>query len=208
MYKDNNVLGALVHIKIKTLKKALKLIKHYKIYDLGFELSSQIPVSSADEVPRFLVLPFRTREGTRKEFDGGISFYAEIVQGFIHMSTHIDAFVHAQHNGKIYFYGTPYYDKAKNKLYIKDLDYEVKTKNVLDKLIDSAQLSFALNDLEKKLVYDVDKIKKYQKVFKKQLKSNMELNVNLEKIEIKNIYLDKDYLLLDTMFLGTSLLEK
>ena len=99
---NNNVLGALANIKIKTLRNALRLVKHCKIYDLGFELSSQIPVSSAGEIPRFLALPFRTREGTRKEFDGGISFYAEIVQGFIHMSTHIDAFVHAQHNGKIY----------------------------------------------------------------------------------------------------------
>jgi kynurenine formamidase len=103
MYKNNNnILGALANIKTKTLKKALKLVKHGKIYDLGFELSNQIPVSSEDEVPRFLVLPFRTREGTRKEFSGGISFYAEVIQGFLHTSTHIDAFVHAQHNGKIY----------------------------------------------------------------------------------------------------------
>ncbi len=47
----------------------------------------------------------------------------------------IELFVHGFMNGKIYLTGTPYFDKGDKSIKMKDVDYKMKTKNLLAKAI-------------------------------------------------------------------------
>ncbi|MBI4551070.1 MAG: cyclase family protein [Candidatus Latescibacteria bacterium] len=95
--------GALSAVTDAARVAALRLATRGQVYDLGVELSSRIPMISPAVFLAFSMMPYRTPEDLRR--DGGmdsVTFHVEAIQGALHLSSHIDAFVHCQHNGRIY----------------------------------------------------------------------------------------------------------
>jgi len=117
-------------------------------------------------------------------------------------------FKYKNHTGKLYLAGKPIYDKDLNQLQIINLDYDLETKNMLDKIMDKTYLSYLLIGIEEKLIYPISKLDKYKTIFTKELKNNISLSVTINDILVNKVYLDKNNLVLTTSFIGNSILSK
>src|SRR5215471_14559237 len=74
-------------------RSVLAIPRKGRIYDLGLELSRDIPHGSDDVMVPFLMTRYRTPRGLAAQFDmKGVSYDVDMIQGSLHMSTHIDAF--------------------------------------------------------------------------------------------------------------------
>lgn len=99
MDKGFTRLGALERITNAETLGALALPKSGEIYDLGMELSSDIP-----HIPGFARFSFaftQTPEGTAKR-SWPFQYSAESIFGALHVGTHMDALIHVQFAGKIF----------------------------------------------------------------------------------------------------------
>jgi kynurenine formamidase len=79
---------------------ALKLVERGEVFDLAVEISERMP-----QGPRGAFVPFSLVYTTTPELsrdDWPYSFSAEAVIGTLHTSTHIDALIHVQHEGRTY----------------------------------------------------------------------------------------------------------
>jgi hypothetical protein len=117
-------------------------------------------------------------------------------------------FKYENHIGKLYLAGKPIYNKKLNQLQISDLDYDIETKNMVDKIMDNASLSYLLINMEEELIYPINKLDKYKTIFTKELKNNISVSVTIDNILVNKVYLDKNNLVLTTSFLGNSVLSK
>lgn len=93
--------GALARVTPERRRAALAAAAAARVFDLGVELSSRIPMLSV--MRPFTVDPYLTPEKAREGGSmGDVSAHVEAISGSFHMSTHIDALVHFQHHGRIY----------------------------------------------------------------------------------------------------------
>jgi len=92
------LIGAVGRITTPALLAALALVTEGRVYDLGLEINDRIPHNP--DFVRFSLAFTSTPEGTgvRSPFQ----FAAEVITGALHVSTHIDALVHVQAEGRIY----------------------------------------------------------------------------------------------------------
>jgi len=92
--------GALERIDGAAVSSALQLACAGKgrVFDLGLEISSKIPHDPG--FVRFARAFTHTPEGTGAT--SPFQFSAEMISGTLHTSTHIDAFIHVQKDGRIY----------------------------------------------------------------------------------------------------------
>jgi kynurenine formamidase len=82
---------------------AFDLITRGHIYDLGIALCSKSPRPSAENCVPFRLFTHRTPEDIARDGDNAsMTFHIDGVEGTLHQSTHVDALVHCQHEGKIY----------------------------------------------------------------------------------------------------------
>jgi len=91
-------IGALRRITTPAVLAALALARRGRVYDLGVEINERIPHNP--DFVRFSLAFTSTPEGTgaRSPFQ----FAAEVITGALHVSTHIDALVHVQAEGRIH----------------------------------------------------------------------------------------------------------
>lgn len=92
--------GAVAGLTSAMTLAALQLVRQGEIFDLAVEISERMP-----QGPRGAFVPFSlvysvTPELSRDEWP--YSFSAEAVIGTLHTSTHIDALIHVQHEGRTY----------------------------------------------------------------------------------------------------------
>lgn len=90
--------GALSRIDAQVVRSALSLASNGRVFDLGVEIGEHIPHNP--DFARFSMAFSHTPEGTAKL--SPFQYSVEIVSGVLHTSTHIDAFVHVQQDGRIY----------------------------------------------------------------------------------------------------------
>ncbi len=95
-----DVFGALARIAPADLLSALSLVKQGKTYDLGLEINERIPQGGPGAFTPFSYLTRVSPEEMGKQ--GPFQFSAETIIGSLHVSTHIDAFVHIQYENRIF----------------------------------------------------------------------------------------------------------
>jgi kynurenine formamidase len=91
-------IGALSRIDGSAVLTALAMPHKGQVFDLGLEINSRIPHNP--DFVRFAMAFTHTPEGT-----GALSpfqFSAETIFGPLHISTHIDSFIHIQKDNRIY----------------------------------------------------------------------------------------------------------
>lgn len=92
--------GALRRIGAEQRIAALGLPRSGRIYDLGLDIDERMPMGPPESFPPFSRSFCATASGAVG--DPPFDFAAEVVHGVLHTSTHIDAFVHVQRDGRIY----------------------------------------------------------------------------------------------------------
>jgi kynurenine formamidase len=95
-------IGALRRIGAPEIVDALALARAGRIYDLGLEINERMPQGGRDVFIPFSRAFSATPEGTGAPDAGTFSFAAEVVIGTQHTSTHIDALIHVQDDGRVY----------------------------------------------------------------------------------------------------------
>jgi kynurenine formamidase len=95
--------GALGTVAPTAILKALQLVRHGTVYDLGVDLGRGLPHLSPNLVVPFGLYQYRTPASFAADpLMRGNSFNLEVVQGSLHQSSHIDALIHAQRHGRVY----------------------------------------------------------------------------------------------------------
>src|SRR5438105_2277951 len=98
-----NTSSALSRITAQKVAQAATLVKTGQVYDLGAELSDDMPATSKDVFMPYRLLTYRTSRGMARENDwSGVSFYTEVLMATPHVSTHIDALNHVSKDGLIF----------------------------------------------------------------------------------------------------------
>src|SRR5947199_8515176 len=84
--------SALSRITVKSIVRAAGLVKTGQVFDLGAELSDDMPATSKDVFMPYRLLTYRSSRDFGRQFGvGGVSFYTEVLMATPHVSTHIEA---------------------------------------------------------------------------------------------------------------------
>jgi kynurenine formamidase len=89
-------IGALSRVDPDAVKAALAGVASGKVYDLGLEINDRIPNGAVRFSLAFITTPEMTAKTTP------FQLAIEMVVGTLHISTHMDALVHVQKDGRIY----------------------------------------------------------------------------------------------------------
>ena len=98
--ENQDILGALTRIAPEQILSALILVKQGKTYDLGLEINERIPQGDPGTFTPFSYLTRVSPEAMGKQ--GPFQFSAETIIGCLHVSTHIDAFIHVQYEDRVF----------------------------------------------------------------------------------------------------------
>jgi kynurenine formamidase len=96
--RDPKEVGALARMSADTVVAAIALARTGRVFDLGLEINNRIPHNP--DFVRFTMAFTHTPEGTAAQ--SPFQYSVEAISGPLHISTHIDAFVHVQKDGRIY----------------------------------------------------------------------------------------------------------
>lgn len=99
----------LQRIEAAEILKAIGLVREGRVYDMGAELSNDMPQGPEEIFGRFRLSQYRTPRALTDPQYAEFDFSMDFIMGSPHSSTHIDAFTHVQHMGRI-FGGLPILD--------------------------------------------------------------------------------------------------
>jgi kynurenine formamidase len=91
---------ALARLTPEHVRSALGLVRTGTVYDLGLEINERMPQGARGQFVPFSRAFSTTPAMTAR--DGIFSFSTEVVIGTLHTSTHIDAFIHVQADGRVF----------------------------------------------------------------------------------------------------------
>lgn len=95
--------SALSRITPQVIARAAALIKTGRVYDLGAEMSDDMPQIDKSAFMPYRLLTYRSyRDFGRQGGTGDVSFYTEVLMATPHHSTHIDALNHVSKGGRIF----------------------------------------------------------------------------------------------------------
>lgn len=95
--------SALSRITPQVVARAATLVKTGQVYDLGAELSDDMPDTDKSGFMPYRLLTYRSyRDFNRGGGTGDVSFYTEVLMATPHVSTHIDALNHVSKGGRIF----------------------------------------------------------------------------------------------------------
>jgi len=101
MQVDEN--SALRRITPAIVAGAATLVRSGQVYDLGAELSDDMPATDKNAFMPYRLLTYRSsRDLNRAGEMGDVSFYTEVLMATPHGSTHIDALCHVSQGGRIF----------------------------------------------------------------------------------------------------------
>ena len=157
--------------------------------DLNISMMLDIPFSHINELARKQLIGYQTTQGKYNITIMDVFLYGNADKLMVALN------ISGSLNGSVYLSGKPFYDKETSSLRIQDLDFDIRTKNVLLK---SASWIFHHNLLQaigSKLVYPVGE---ELKSTRNQLQAYLEGNGKLEYFRISgNInHLDLDDILI------------
>ena len=120
----------------------------------------------------------------------------------------VEATVSGSIKGKLYFMGKPYYDAEKSAIAIRNLDFELKTKNALLKTADWIAHGTIAKMIGEKMVFplkdNIDQIKELiqQNITNKEVADNVIINGNLDDLTIDEILMTPESIKLPVIFKG------
>jgi kynurenine formamidase len=95
--------SALTRITPQVVARAATLVKTGQVFDLGAELSDDMPSTDKSAFMPYRLLTYRSyRDFNRQGGTGDVSFYTEVLMATPHVSTHIDALNHVSKGGRIF----------------------------------------------------------------------------------------------------------
>jgi kynurenine formamidase len=98
-----NASSALSRITPQTVARAATLVKSGRLYDLGAEMSDDMPDVGKSVFMPYRLLAYRSyRDFHREGGTGDVSFFTEVLMATPHLSTHIDALNHVSKGGRIF----------------------------------------------------------------------------------------------------------
>jgi regulator of RNase E activity RraA/kynurenine formamidase len=90
-------------IGAEELLAGLALAAQGRVFDLGTELATGMPVGPIDAFGGFRITPYRTPKCIARPADApGFDFSMELIQGSPHIGSHLDAPAHIQSYGKVF----------------------------------------------------------------------------------------------------------
>jgi kynurenine formamidase len=96
-------ISALSRITPAVVAYAATLAKMGTVYDLGAELSDDMPATDKAVFMPYRLLTYRSSRDFGRQFgEKGVSFYTEVLMATPHVSTHIDALNHVSKDGRIF----------------------------------------------------------------------------------------------------------
>jgi len=99
----NNQDTALSRITPQVVAQAATLVKTGQVFDLGAELSDDMPATDKAVFMPYRLLTYRSSRDFGRQFGvDGVSFYTEVLMATPHVSTHIDALNHVSKDGRIF----------------------------------------------------------------------------------------------------------
>ena len=110
--------------------------------------------------------------------------------------------------GAVYLSGTPVLDTLTQKISLKDLDFDVQTKSVLLKTAKWMFNKRILDELEKSTVFELKDLLNESKsnivsAINTEITKGVKMSGAVRKISLKEIYLDKNSMLLRSGVSGT-----
>ncbi len=95
--------SALSRITPQAVARAATLVRTGQVYDLGAELSDDMPSTDNSVFMPYRLLAYRSyRDFNRDGGTGDVSFFTEVLMATPHVSTHIDALNHVSKGGRIF----------------------------------------------------------------------------------------------------------
>ncbi|HMA35956.1 MAG TPA: cyclase family protein [Chloroflexia bacterium] len=95
--------SALARITPLVVARAALLAQRGQVYDLGAELSDDMPATDKNTFMPYRLLTYRSfRDFNQQGETGDVSFYTEVLMATPHVSTHIDALNHVSKGGRIF----------------------------------------------------------------------------------------------------------
>jgi kynurenine formamidase len=99
----NEPQSALARITPQIVARAATLARTGQVYDLGAELSDDMPETDKRVFMPYRLLTYRSsRDFARDGETGDVAFYTEALMATPHVSTHIDALNHVSQGGRIF----------------------------------------------------------------------------------------------------------
>jgi hypothetical protein len=111
-------------------------------------------------------------------------------------------------NGTIYFTGKPFFDTLDNSIKIKELDFDLETKNALLKTANWLLHNKMKKMIEQNMILPIaDKLEESKSLINKeiannQLTKNILLNGSLKELDIENIFLTQESIKVAVIFKG------
>ena len=110
--------------------------------------------------------------------------------------------------GAVYLSGTPVLDTLTQKISLKDLDFDIQTKSVLLKTAKWMFNKRILDELEKSTVFELKDLLNESKsnivsAINTEITKGVKMSGAVRKISLKEIYLDKNSMLLRSGVSGT-----
>jgi kynurenine formamidase len=101
MPADQN--SALSRITAHVVARAATLVRGGQVFDLGAELSDDMPTTDKSVFMPYRLLTYRSYRDLNSDGSmGDVSFYTEVLMATPHVSTHIDALNHVSKGGRIF----------------------------------------------------------------------------------------------------------
>jgi len=172
--------------------------------DEGFSINlmSDIPFTTVDSLAKQFLVGKTFTSGKRAITINDMKLYAN------NDNMVVEATVSGSIKGKLYFMGKPYYDAEKSAIAIRNLDFELKTKNALLKTADWIAHGTIAKMIGEKMVFplkdNIDQIKQQiqQNITNKEVVDNVIINGNLDDITIDEILMTPESIKLPIIFKG------
>ena len=171
----------------------------------GFNLNLDIR-ASYDSLSAFVNTQFK---GEEFDFNGKKIFVKEIkISGAQDQKLVFKMVFDGVKRGTVYLYGTPILDTLTQKISMKDIDFDIQTKSALLKTAKWMFNKKILDELEKKTVFELKDILNESKsnvvsAINTEITKGVKMSGSVSKINLKEIYLDKESLLLRSGITGT-----
>ncbi len=178
----------------KQKELSMPAFKMYNSTDEKVKLNvlTDIPYSTIDTLAGNIMTGETFGDGKHQITVDSMNFYGQMDKMII--GVHVHGFI----NGAIYLSGIPYYDKTTSSIRISEVDYKLKTKNVLAKVVNLFYKKGLKKMIEENVVISIkDKLEwvkemSRSELFNRELFDNVYLSGFLNDLDVDAIHLTKE----------------
>ncbi len=178
----------------KQKELSMPAFKMYNSTDEKVKLNvlADIPYSTIDTLAGNIMTGETFGDGKHQITVDSMNFYGQMDKMII--GVHVHGFI----NGAIYLSGIPYYDKTTSSIRISEVDYKLKTKNVLAKVVNLFYKRGLKKMIEENVVISIKEklewIKEMSRseLFNRELFDNVYLSGYLNDLDVDAIHLTKE----------------